>query len=110
MRSKVCQFLLARTVLYEDKLTSDILFFFQIGAQVLDSSSSSFDDDLGRDGDDPAPGYEECNDPDRPPHSLVADDEDCHIFYQCVPDGSGGFIPYTHTCPEGTAFDETVQV
>ena len=65
-------------------------------------------DNLGR--DDETPGYDECNDPERPPGALVADDTDCHIFYQCVPNGNGGFIPYTHNCPAGTAFDESVQV
>ncbi len=60
--------------------------------------------------DDTAPGYEECNDPRRAPGAMVADKEDCHVFYSCVSDGRGEFIPYQHTCAPGTAFEESLQM
>ena len=55
--------------------------------------------------DDKRDPWDLCNDPGRTCH-LVADPTDCAIFYSCVEQGRGHFIPYKERCQDGLGFNE----
>ncbi len=54
-----------------------------------------------------SPGEEACSTMlTSPDDHLAPDKTDCHNYYICVQDGTGGYIAYERRCQDGLAFDD----